>query len=68
MRQSQEIGSLDAASSAALADLYFIRINIVCADYPCFGRAESLLYIVSLCTAKVLKCIDITKEIKLKMY
>lgn len=44
MRQSQEIGSLEAASSAALADLYLIRINIVYADLPCFGRAESVSY------------------------
>lgn len=68
MRQSQEIGSLEAASSAALADLYLIRINIVYADYPCFGRAESLLYLVLISTTKVQKSIDICKDIKLKMY
>ena len=37
-------------------------------DYPCFGRAESLLYIVLISTTKVQKSIDISKEIKLKVY
>lgn len=37
MRQSQEIGSLEAASSAALADLYLIRINILYADCRASG-------------------------------
>lgn len=68
MRQSQELGSLEAASSAALADLYLIRMNIVYADYPCFGRAESLLYLLLISTTKVQKCIDISKLFKLKMY
>lgn len=35
-------------------------------DYPCFGRAECLLYLVSFLTAKLLKSIDICKKIKLK--